>query len=432
MSATAARRAAHTGLAAALLACAVPAVPAATLEVANNAELEATLASARPGTRIELARLEYRLERPLVVPDGVVLDGGGRMQTDARGRATGFGASPVATLRLAGDWMGDAVVLGDGSELRGLRLVDEDPNSSKRNLVAVMSRRAGDRLAARLREFEAVTAAAPNTRERAGPFGRAIMVVTRNPADATGAHAGAQVRLSVERSVLRAPNGQALFAVNFASRGVIALQVRDSLVAGVTSAVGGVPRPQAVSGARTTFESRNALYRREGASDRFGWQLFGGSGVPHEGMGSAAGAERNELVVESRGDAIEGFRVAVHAAGGRRVGGLSGPSVGNVARLSLRDLEVLGGGEAPVDFEFFGVVSEPAPDGGEALPPGDSNLLRVDLGGFGCGAGASRYEASRGPGGTQDNRLEFAGDPRSFAKSNPAFLPVPGAEFFAR
>jgi hypothetical protein len=423
---------ARAGLAAALLSCSATAAPAATLEAASIEELEASLARARPGTRIDLAPLKYQLDRPLVVPNGVTLSGGGRMSVDERGRATGFVPGPVATFLIAGEWRGDAVALGDGSELRGVRLVDQDREQGRRNLVAVVSRRAGDRIRARVRECEIETAAVPEFRDPAQPRGRAVMVVTRGHHGTAGAHEGARVGVSVLRSIVRSPTSQALFAVNFASRGVVDVEVRDSVFGGVTSAVGGVPRPEAVAGARTTFRSRNSLYRRVEGFDGFGWQLIGGSGVPHEGMGSAGGASRNELIVDSRGDAIEGFRTGVYAAGGRRVGGLSGPSIGNVARLRLRDLAIEGAGEAPVDFELSGALAEPAPGGAEALPPGDSNLLQVDLRGFRRGAGSSRYEAVRGPGGRDDNRLEFAGDPGGFARSNPAFQPVPGEEFFSR
>lgn len=418
------------------LAFAAVPVSAETLRVGTVGELHAAFEAASPGTRIELAAAEFRLDRPLVVPDGVTLSGGGRMTVDAAGRAAGLADGTAATLALRGDWRGNGLSLGDGAELRGLRVVDFDagatpPDGRKRNVVAVVSRRAGDRVVATLRDCEIETSQ-PFGVGGDGPLGRAIVVMTLNAGDAGGPHSGAHAGLRLERSVVRAPESNAVFAINFASRGRVDLRIDDSVLAGVLSATGGTARQDVVDGASTTLRSRNSRYLRTGRYDRFGWQLLGGSGVPHPGVGSAAGSERNELDVDSRGDAIEGFRTGVYAAGGRRVGGLSGPSIGNVARLRLRDLAIEGAGEAPVDFELSGALAEPAPGGAAALPPGDSNLLHVDLRGFRRGAGSSRYEAVRGPGGRDDNRLEFAGDPGGFARSNPAFRPVPGEEFFSR
>lgn len=409
---------------------------AATLRAGTVSELEAALEAARPGTRIELAAGEFRVDRPLHVPDGVTLYGGGRMAVDATGRAAGLADGTAATLVVAGEWRGDALSLGDGSSLRGLRIVDIDsgvtpPAGRMRNVVAVVSRRAGDRVVATLRDCEIETRQAFAVGGDR-PLGRAIVVLTSHAGEAGGPHAGARAGLRLMRSVVRAPESNALFANNFASRGRVDLWIEDSVLAGVLSAVGGTARQEVVHGARTTLRSRNSRYLRAGRYDRFGWQLLGGSGVPHAGLGSDAGTERNELVVDSRGDAIEGFSVAVHAAGGRRVGALSGPSSGNVARLRLRDLTIRGAGEAPLDFELSGALAEPGPGGGEVPPPGDSNLLSVDLRGFRQGAGASRYDTVRGPAGTRGNQLEFAGDRDRFVRSNPAFQPVPGAEFFSR
>jgi hypothetical protein len=418
-----------------LVLATTPAV-AGTAHVTDVAGLYAAVGAARSGTVVALAPGEYRLDRPLIVPDGVALDGGGRMAADAGGRATGLRTGAVAVLVVAGDWSGDAVSLGNGSELRGLRIQDQQldsasPAAGLRNVVAVVSRRAGDRVAAIIRDCEIGTDQAFGV-GRNGPLGRAIIALTRNLAEAGGPHGGARVDLRLARSVVRAPESNALFAINFASNGQVDLRIDDSLLAGVLSATGGTARPDAVSGARTTLRSRNSRYLRTGRYDRFGWQLNGGSGTPHAGIGSAAGAERNELAVDSRGDAIEGFRVGVQAAAGRRVGTLSGASSGNVARLRLRDLSIKGTGEGSVDFDLYGALAEQLPGGNAAATAvGEGNILQVELRGFRGGNGVSRYISASRPADGERNRVWFVGEPRRFSRSNPAFLPVPAGEFFS-
>jgi hypothetical protein len=409
---------------------------AATLRVGTMAELEAALAAARPGTRIELAAVEFRVGRPLLVPDGVTLHGGGRMALGVDGRAAGLLTGSAATLVATGELQGDAVSLGNGSKLQALRIVDHGAGARPagpgwRNVVSIGSRRAHDRVTATIRDCEIETDQAFGV-GRDGPLGRAIVVSTRNLGESGGAHVGARAGLRLLRSVVRASESNALFAINFAAGGRVDLRVEDSVLEGVLSATGGTARPDAVSGARTKLHSRNSRYVRAGRYDRFGWQLNGGSGTPHAGIGSTAGAERNELSVDSRGDAVEGFRVGVQAAAGRRVGTLSGASSGNTLILRLRDLSIEGAGDGSVDFDLFGALAEAPPGGGEAGAVGQGNVLLVDLRGFRRGNGTSRYVSTNDPAGDGGNRVRFVGGPHGFSRSNPGFKQVPAEKFFHR
>jgi hypothetical protein len=69
--------------------------------------------------------------------------GGGRMRLDSEGTAAGLDDSAVATLRGADALEGDLLLLGDGAELLGLRIVLAPPLEGRTkfgNVVVVGSR----------------------------------------------------------------------------------------------------------------------------------------------------------------------------------------------------------------------------------------------------------------------------------------------------
>jgi len=424
-----------------LLTCQV--ARAADVEVSTAAGLYAALEAAPAGTRVHLAAGVYELDRPLTVPDGVTLSGSGSMELDAAGRAAGMVPAGATTLSAHGRWSGNVIEMGRRASLQRLRVVDvteaaagSTDENSRRNLVVVASRRAGDVLEASIHDCELSTGQSFSF-GRVGPFGRAIGVWTRNPGDSGAMDSGAQVRLNLERSVVRAPRSNSLFAINFAAGGKVEVTISDSLLLGQLSAAGAASRPDPVTRASTSVRSHNTLYAAAGGIDRVGWHLFGGSGVPHPGLGLGVppGAHDNQLSFSSREDLIEGFRTGILAAAGRRIGNLSGPSSGNRMELDLRDLRIRSEGEGAADLRLFGALAEPTPGGSETLPPGEGNLTTIRMTGTtGSGPRANRYADLEGvTRGTRDedhNRLQVIGSLDRFQRLNPGLVPAPGVEFF--
>ncbi len=430
-----------------LLVAALPAcvARAGDVDVGTIADLRHALEGARPGTTIRLAPGDYELAGPLVIPDHVVVEGGGQMALDGGGRAAGWQDVGASTLRVRGRWSGNAVELGHGSGLRRLRIMDDAAagggavaQGEAPNLVVVASRRPGDRVEASMLECEISTQQPFGIGGEPGPLARAVALWTRHPgADGTPG-AGATVSLTVERSIIRAPRSNALFVINFAPRGQARLDVRDSRLEGVMSAAGGATIAEQVRHAVTTIRSRNNEYVMTGGFDRFGWHLFGGSGTPHPRPGSATppGADDNRLTMQSEGDRIEGYRTGILAAAGRRIGTLSGPSSRNSLELETKDLIIATAGDEAADVRWSGALAEPARGSDERLPPGEGNVMTVRMTGTaGSGPRANRYEDvsgwSPGPPDADGNRLQVVGAPRDFERQNPGLSPVPGDEFFA-
>jgi len=427
------------------LAATVPVCIAGEVDVGTIVGLRDALARALPGTTIRLAPGEYELTGPLVIPDHVVVQGNGQMALDGGGRAAGWKEAGASTLLVRGPWSGNAVELGHGSALRALRIVD--PGAAKGdaaapgeapNLVVVSSRRPGDRVEASIVECEISTQQPFGIGGDPGPLARAVAVWTRHPGAGGSPGAGASVSLTIERSVIRAPRSNSLFAINFAPRGQVVLDVRDSRLEGVLSAGGGTSVADHVTHAVTTIRSRNNEYVEAGGFDRFGWHLFGGSGVPHPKPGRATppGADDNRLTMQSEGDRIDGYRTGIFAAAGRRVGALSGPSSGNRLELETKDLVIATAGDEAADVRWSGALAEPDRGSGERLPPGEGNLMTVRMTGtVGSGPRANRYEDVSGwppgPPETAGNRLRVLGARVDFERQNPGLSPVPDDEFFA-
>lgn len=411
-----------------------------TRVVRDVAELRAALAGVTAGSTVRLLASDYAIDQPIVVPDGVTLEGVGRMEI-RDGSAAGFGTVPASVLRAAAAFDGDVVTLGDGSALRSLAIVDQVPERGAPmragNVVSVVSRAERDRLSARIDDCEIVTGAASGVTPR-GPIGHAIVVLTRSPTlgQQGSPHLGARVNLHVSRSVIRA-QGLALFAVNFASAGRIDIALSGNLVSGAVVATGGVSRPARVTDARTELHSTGNRYRLSpGGDDDFGWMVFGGSS-PHLNAPEIPGPERNTLVVTSTGDRIEGFRIGILAAGARRRIEASGPLSDNRADLELRDLTIAVPDASATGVALHGAVSGTGLAAGPAFPAGEHNELHLQMQSvrYEGTPGQNRYSANFS-GDPVDpaaatNRLVVDGTADQFATENPGFAAPPPGDFAA-
>lgn len=419
-----------------------PASPAGGIEVRTEAELAAALQPANAGRTIRIAPGEYRVARPLAVPDGVRLMGAGRMLHSADGLPLGIDPREATVIRADADFVGELLQLGDRSSIERLVIEDRVPAPGAAppragNTIAVLSRRPRDRVRARLLECEIRTAGHFGVGER-GPTGRTIVVVTLSgvAVDPASVHAGARLGLEVSDSVIRTGGaGNTLFAVNFAPRSTIEVHVTRSLLEGMLSAAGGTSRPTRVSGSVTRLRSRHNLYRSPEAGRHVGWQVLGGGGTPHRIATDPPGADENRLEIESLGDRLEGFQVGIQATGGRRTAGLSRESSGNTALLDLRDLRLQTDGDGAADLQLSGADSENRSGDDREFRAGDDNRLHARLAGVrGSGPRANRYAHASGPQ-LQDNRgegnrLRISGSPGGFRRSNPGLEPPPADEFF--
>jgi hypothetical protein len=426
--------------------------------ISTSAELMAALAPANAGRRVHIRAGTYDIVHPVIVPDGMTLEGEGVMGFAREGYATGFQNAPRTTLRMAANVAGDLVTLGNGVTLRNLEIVDLEGRSG--NVIAVTSRRRADSVSAVISD---VVTANPNqiAITPGGTVGRGLLIITRNPnakADPPPDD-GSVVSVKLTRSVIKSPgSGGGFFAFNFAANSRIALDVSRSSIGGSSEANGGVSRPDPVHDSEVRITSERNLYLNEQpdrcAVNTLGLNLTGGSGSPM--ATKLPETSRNRLVVRSVDDRIEGFKTAVLATGGRsfyaaslnpapknnhidlkligttlvtpacpplrRVVGSPGVSVATDERSEkVRDLRLIGAE----------VVNEGA-------DPGEGNSLRVELRGVtGSGARANRYanaDAGYGPlppalqG--KANRLEVAGDRETFNRMNRSIDPAPGPEFF--
>lgn len=414
----------------------------APLRVHDTAQLVAALQPSSAGRRIELAAGEYLVDRPLVVPDGTALVGAGTMQLDDEGLPRGFAPGTASTLRVVGGFAGSVLTLGDGSAIQGLRVVDlpntdAEPRRRLGNVVLVASRRPADRVRVSIRDCELVN---PNTAgfTDEGPYGHGVAALTLNPSLGAppAAHEGAAVTVQVERSLVRTQTGAVVFAINFAARGQLVLQLEGNRFEGYLVASGGVSRPDAVTGAETAIESQRNLYTVTGLS-RAGWLLVGGSTSPHFLEGGIPGASGVSLRFDSKGDRIEGFATGVWAAAARRLGATSSPLSDNQLELRLAGTRIASVGEEAADLVLHGAVSEAKPwvRGGE-FAAGDRNTLRARLTDVaGSGRTGNRYSDVDGPvqpanAGT-GNRLIIEGSLEQFRQSNRAIEPLPVAGFFS-
>jgi hypothetical protein len=413
---------------------------AGTVVVSTAAELVTALSPDHAGQRILVRAGTYPLTTPLTVPDGATLEGEGVMQFDGAGLPIGFGAGGRSTLTMNANVPGNLLTLGNGATIRRLEIADLAGRGG--NVVAVLSRKAGDRVSATIAETEIVNPN-PNGVGPDGPTGRGLLVLTRNPS--LGADPapdeGAALTARMVRSVIRSPAaGAGLFAINFAAFGRVSVTLDDNIIGGGIDADGGVSRPDAVHDATVLIESHRNLYRDDSpdacATLHRGWYLTGGSGPPTPlPVGETA---RNSLRVHSVDDRVEGFASGVVAAGSRRFfpSPIAGPSTDNSVELQLLRGTIstpsCGGAEFVRDFDLAGGVA-----GSDQLFPGDGNSVHAILREVtGSGARFNRYASALGvsaplpPELRGANRLEIAGTPGAFASTNARIDPAPGAEHF--
>jgi hypothetical protein len=409
--------------------------------VRTSGQLVEALTPANAGRRIRVTRGEYRIDRPLQVPDGATLEGEGVMSFGADGLPAGFEPGTETVLRVTDGFHGQVLTLGHGSALRGLRVVDlanppSQPPLRQGNVVYVASRAPGDTIAASIVECELVN---PNLVgfSDTGPHGHGVVALTLNPnlGAPPAAHEGARVSVRVQRSVVRTHTGAVVFANNFAARGAVTVVLEGNRFEGYLTAGAGVSRPDAVTGSLTLIDSRGNRYLRSGR-DRYGWLLLGGSTSPHFLEAGIPGAARATLRVESTDDHIEGFRQGIQAAAARRIGGQSSLLLDNRVELRLRGTRIRSDGEGASDFILQGAMSEVAQaEGPGEFPAGNRNVLRVVMEDVsGSGERRNVYADVVGPTRLENqgvgNRLEVTGDATSFVRSNGGIDPPPNVQFF--
>ncbi len=304
----------------------------AVIRVSNTDELVAALDPRNANRHIHVLHGEYAITRPLVVPDGTLLEGDGVMQV-VDGLPVGFEPGTETTLRVTSGFEGDLLTLGDGAVVRNLKFVDLATASGAApqrsgNVIVAGSRRPGDRLTAEIRDCEIVNphpSDAGLVRSDRSRARRSDPQSWRNMSPTPARRCdGRGARGSLDPAAVGA--GGAVFAINFAAHGNVSVGLYDNRLEGPLIATGGVSRPELVSNAITTVNSTHNLYvLPAGGSDRFAWQVIGGSSAHHfPGLGSA-GASSNTASVHSVDDRIEGFRIGILAAAGRRSLDSSGP-----------------------------------------------------------------------------------------------------------
>jgi hypothetical protein len=412
----------------ALIAAGALAPPAsaagAPIVVSNSEQLKAALVDANAGRTIHVRAGVYRVDGPLTVPAGATLEGEGVMLGDDL--PGGFRPGTETRLVADGTFTGEMLRLRNGVSVR--RLSVEDVSGRNGNVIGVVSERPHGSVAASISECRIVNPNMPGA-NRDGPVGGGIVALTRNRA--LGADpppdVGSTINVQVMRSIVSAA-GRAIFAMNFAQGGRVNLVLSDNVVAGTLDAIGGISRPDTVSGAAVAIVSEQNVYRPS-AESGVGWQIGGGSSAPIPFP--TAGTFGNRVSVDSSGDVIEGAVTGILAFAGRRLDTLAGPSSDNSVQLTLRDLRIRTSGPGAADLELVGAWAL-----GE-FPPGDRNTLSVVMrGATGSGPRANLYANVRGPTDPANfgmrNRLVFAGTPVQFAAANRGIDPAPPAEFFTR
>jgi serine/threonine protein kinase len=426
-----------------------------TAVIRTSAELLAALSPANAGKRIHLRAGTYDVDRPLTVPDGMVLEGAGVMRFDDDRHPVGFVEDTRTILKMTSDEGGDMLTLGDGVNVQRVEIVDRIGRSG--NVVAVLSRRPADSVRVTIAESVIVNPN-PFTIAVGGAVSGGLAVTTRNrnmgsdpPPDE-----GSALSVRLIRSVIRSPSGGGGFlAHNFAAESRISLEIAGSVIGGTSGAVGGVSRPDAVHNSEVRILSRGNVYRNEWtdpcASGLIGWNLAGATGPPLQL--AVAALTRNRLDVRSVDDRIEGFPTAILATGSRRSFNepLQPPPTDNHIELSLVDTHIstpdcraVGAASNTTGAPQFALerVSDLILSGASvennALHAGYRNTVRAELRGVtGSGARANRYSHT-GARGAQlpaqlrgtGNRLLIVGDLQTFARTNRGIDPPPGTEFF--
>lgn len=426
-----------------------------TATVSNSTELLAALVPANKGRRIRMRAGKYDIDRPIVVPDSMTLEGEGAMIFTPDGLPAGFRDATRTVLRMTKDVSGDILTLGDGVTVRNIEIADLAGRSG--NVVAVVSRRPGDRISATVENLVMVNPN-PLVIGAGGTMGRGLLIITRNPnmgAD-PAPDTGSVIAVRMLRSLVRSPSGGGgFFAYNFASSSRISLVIRRSVISGSSEANGGVSRPDAVHDSQVSVTSDSSIYRNEWAnpcaSPLLGWNLTGGSAMPLPVAVPATTG--NKLIVRSLNDRIENFTTGVLATGSRRfyAAPLNAPPRDNHVELQLTGTKIITPGCAPANTSSSNTgapaVGEAAATdirligawvANDAVSAGDSNTVRAELRGVtGSGVRANTYaHTAAGPRAPRPqlqgsgNKLELVGDLRAFIRTNRGIDPAPAASFF--
>jgi len=412
----------------------------ASILVRTSAELLAALNDRNAGRRIHLLRGTYRIDRPILVPDGATLSGDGVMRFDDDGTPLGFEPATESIIEVASGFTGDVLTFGNGAAISRLvvRDIGDDPHGVRRvgNAVVVASRARDDVVVASIAECEISTPNPPGFAD-AGPTGHGVLAMTRHPIGHPFPDEGAAVTVRLERSIVRvADKSGAVFAINFASRARTNIVLIHNLLEGALIAVGATNRLHEVVHAETTIESDHNRFVWHGVgNDSRGWLLYGGSSPPHFANTPAVGLAFDTLRVKSVGDRIEGFFVGILAAAARRVLPATGPASDNVLDLDLEDLRIRTPGSGAADWLLSATLAEQSADPNRDFDVGDRNTLRARIKGVnGSGPRANVYALHVGPTlpGIRDegSRIEFGGDAAEFARSNTAIEPAPPPEYF--
>lgn len=403
----------------------------------NIFQLMTALAKATSGETISLSPGIYVIPSALEIADGVALEGPGKMLLDSEGRPKRLvgGARLVAGAGVSSGT--DLVTLGDGARVSGISV--EDFPGREGNLIAIGSRGPNDSISALIEECLLDN---PNqaAMRRGGPIGRGLLVLSRNPFGSDPPHVGSRVSATMRRTIIRSPNeGCGVFAVNFAPQAWTSVRLERNVIGGGLDSVGGVSRPDRVTGSFMIITSDRNIYRSDGGVDRknrarsgIGWSLRGGSNAPSPLFASVS-TDNNCLVMISTGDRIVDCLVGVHASGGWRpldqpnpgppVGPVPGPVNKNRAMLSFTDTVFRCGA---TDVALFGAESDV--EGGPGFDPGDDNFLSVTLQGVKPSgirsnyyADAANYDGASLPpaAASSGNRLEISG-PMTLVPGPPA------------
>lgn len=405
----------------------------ASIIVTTPAELVSALTAENAGQTILVRSGTYDINQPLTIPDGVTLEGEGTMLFDGDGLPAGFGSAPHTTLRMIANVAGDMLTLNDGVTLRHLEIVDRTGRSG--NVVAVYSHHAGDSVSASVLESMIANA-------NAGFYGLYVQTRNLNFGNNPPPDEGAAITVRMSQSLVTSPvGGRGLFAFNFAPLAKVAVMLTGNVLDGIT-ANGGVSLPDAVHDSEVRIESHGNLYRNEAsnpcAAPVVGWNLTGGSGSPVPVAVSETSS--NTLHMQSVGDRIEQFTTAILGGGGRRYFGapLAGASTDNTLEMELIGATLTTPSCASSlvvrDLDLKGAFSA-----SNTLLPGNGNVLHAVIRGVtGSGPRSNLYANAGGsdaplPSQVQGigNRLEIAGSPTSFFRTNRNIDPAPPAEFFS-
>jgi hypothetical protein len=411
--------------------------------VATSEALYAALEQVDPPELVELAQGEYAIDRPMTVPDGTTLVGAGVMRYDAAGLPAGFEPGAETTLRVTQSFPGDALALANRASIRGL-VVHEFATGGDAvagrdgSTVVVASRAPGDVVNASVVECEIHNSNSFGFAEE-GPTGHAVLVMSRNPRRHLDPppHGDATLDVQIERTIIRAPvGGGALFAINFAPRATVRLELTRNRIEGPVIVTGGVSRPELVTEARTIVRSEHNQYgAANGPPHQWAWTIIGASSTPHYPHPYTAGARLNSVEFRSNGDRIDGAISGVHAIGGRRFHSTSGPVSDNRAELDLQDLQIRTVAADGADLVLRGALAEPDPELGTDFPVGERNVLRIRMdGATGSGVRANVCETDSGATAPADpgvgNRVEIVGAAAEFLRRNQGFEPPPPSACF--